>query len=77
MQTVKVSKRFTVNMGNYESYAPEFLVEVELDPLETPEEAIKRATRAVDRAAFEDLTEAAEITNIKDSFILTWLHNRR
>lgn len=64
-------------MGNYESYSPEFTAETYILPDETDAQALERISLVVDRAAFTDLSEAAQITNIKDSFILTWLHNRK
>ena len=79
MPTVRISKRFTVNMGNYESYAPEFSVELEVDsalPLVLQEELAK-AAKLVDAAAYQDLKEAAVTSNVKDTYILTWLHNRK
>jgi hypothetical protein len=77
MALVRVSKRFTVNMGNYESYAPEFSVELEVPPYENFQEAIRSAQEAVDEAAYHDLKEAAVTSNVKDTYILTWLHNRK
>ena len=83
---VKVSKKFVINMGSYESYAPEFSIELPVRETYTADdvihdnaylEAFIRASELIDEAAYKDLTEAAEITNTKDAYILTWLHNRK
>lgn len=76
---VRVSKRFTVNMGNYESYSPEFSVELPVDEShddETILALVARATKLVDEAAHDDLVEAAATSDVRNTYILTWLHNR-
>lgn len=80
MPTVTVSKKFTVNMGNYESYSPEFTVELSIPEAENYAghlELLREASDIVDAAAYADLTEAAATTDVRNSYILTWLHNRK
>lgn len=78
MPTVKVTKAFTVNMGNFESYRPEFSLEMEVEG-EDPNAvqlAFDLAQGHVDKAAYHDLEEAASISDVRNTYILTWLKNR-
>lgn len=77
MATVRVNKKFVVNMGNYESYSPEFSIELPIEEGQTLAVAMHVASQLVDAAAFADLTEAAETTDVHNSYILTWLNNRK
>lgn len=85
MLKVRVSKKFTVNMGNYESYAVE--VEAELPVRETYDdagrihdnsyrEAFQRAHDTVDEAVYKDIEEAAKVSDVRNTYVLTWLKNR-
>lgn len=78
MTAVKISKAFTINMGpgTFESYRPEYSLELDVPDGMTIEEAFEAAEQAVDAAAYPDLTEAAQITEMRNTFILTWLKNR-
>jgi hypothetical protein len=63
------TRRFTVNMGNYESFVTEAIVEVDGF---TIEEADKKADYLLDEALKSDLQYAAKLSNVKDTYILTW-----
>jgi hypothetical protein len=76
-KVIKVSKKFTCNQGNYESLALEYSIELPVNGDETIEDIFAFASKKVDEAAISDLTEAAQISNVKDTFILTWLNNRK
>lgn len=78
MTAVKVSKAFTVNMGpgTFESYRPEYSLELDVPDGMSVEEAFKIAEQTVDAAAYPDITEASQITEMRNTFILTWLKNR-
>jgi len=64
-------------MGNYESFRTEATVEVDTDQLAieegtSPADAgFEYADELLTKALAKDLKEAAEVTNIKDSFVLT------
>lgn len=73
------SREFTVNMGNYESCKIGASVTVDTEKL-SPEDyaqykvsdAFNLAEVLLDEALASDLNEAKELTNTKDSFVLSW-----
>lgn len=75
MPTITRTKRLVINMGNYESYATEVSVEL---PVETGDylEAIMEAERVVNRSLMDDVKEAASISDVRNTYVLTWLKNR-
>jgi hypothetical protein len=79
MPTIRVSKKFTVNMGNYESYSPEFSVELQAksNGIADIKEAFSTAHAYVDQAAYKDLEEAARVSDVRNTYILTWLSSRK
>lgn len=88
MTAVRVTKAFTVNMGpgTYETYRVEYSADLEVRETFTEDgavhdnayaEAFERANHVVDAAAYADLTEAAATTEMRNTFILTWIDNRK
>lgn len=63
-----VSKEFTVNMGNYESV--KIGGSVQADDSEEGYEGLKRILREMLKP---DLVRAAQISDVKNTYILTWL----
>jgi hypothetical protein len=76
---VKISRTraYTVNMGNFESFRTEATVEVDTDKIvieegTAPQDAgFEYADKLLTQALAKDLSEAAQVTLTKDSFILT------
>lgn len=84
MPVVKVtkSKRIVINMGNYESYATEVSVDI---PLDDPNpglereylEALEMADRIINASLIEEVEEAARVSDVRNTYVLTWLKNRK
>lgn len=65
------TREFVVNMGNYESFRSSATVELE-DPATLFDMTTARADQLLDEAIEKDLKEAANLTDVRNSFILTW-----
>jgi len=73
MKLTKI-REHTVNMGNYESLKIGATVEI-TDDWTTQgdyEAAVVAADKALAEALAADIAEARELTNVKDSYILSW-----
>lgn len=65
------TREHVVNMGNYESFKFGGSVEVEIDNLLTPEDYDSIDTK-LDALLANEVKEARELTNTKDSYILSY-----
>jgi hypothetical protein len=79
--SLKKTRRLTVNLGGYESFASEATVEVPVynensSLKDAYTEAALSADHLLDRVMEADLKEAAKLTDVRNSFVLTWLHDR-
>ncbi len=70
MTSYTISKKLVVNLGNYESLAIEASV---TDDSTTPDQL----RDMVDAVLYQEALEASDITEVKTSFIHTWLHSRK
>lgn len=62
------SREFTVNMGNYESFKVGGSVQADSE-----EEGYEGLDRILKEMLKPDLVRAAEISDVKNTYILTWL----
>lgn len=63
------TREFVVNMGNYESFRTSATVEV---IEETLVEAERKAELFLDVALKDDLQSAASLSDVRNTYILTW-----
>jgi len=63
------TRKFVINMSNYESFHSEATVEVD-EPNEYI--ATDKANRLLDAALKNDLLEAASLSDVRNTYILTW-----
>lgn len=69
-------RRFTINMGNYESFTSSASIEVDLETFASEENpytaAAKFADEKLDAILASDLKEAKELTDVRNSYVLSW-----
>lgn len=77
------SRAFVVNMGNYESFRTEASLETDI-PVSAlyADDSIKRdyldaVDAELDKILRADLEDAASLTDVKNSYILTWNEDRK
>lgn len=63
------TREFVVNMGNYESFRTSATVEVDLFEIDQAE---YEAEILLDAALKADLLEAASLSDVRNTYILTW-----
>lgn len=63
------TREFVINIGNYESFRT--LASVKVDGLDIIM-AEDRAEQLLDAALKNDLLEAAKLSNVRDTYVLTW-----
>jgi hypothetical protein len=63
------TREFVVNMGNYESFRTSATVEIESYDIETAE---GKAEILLDAALKDDLQSAANLSDVRNTYILTW-----
>lgn len=62
-----------INMGNYESLRTEATVELDLEGMtKIPQSAYDKADELLAAALASDLKEAGKLTDVTDSYILSW-----
>jgi hypothetical protein len=64
------TREFVINMGNYESFRTSATVEVEIESNVLT--ANDKANRMLDQSLADDLKSAAKLSNVKDTYVLTW-----
>ena len=64
-------------MGNYESLRTSASIEFNLDDAnQSLEDAVPLLDSMLDKALAADLKEAAVLTDVRNSYVLTWLDRR-
>jgi len=69
------TREHVINLGNYESFRTSASVEDTVTP-ELFDESITKADKLLDQALKNDLLEAAELSDVKNTYVLTWNEKR-
>jgi hypothetical protein len=62
-------------MGNYESLRTSASIELEVEPKDVPD-VYQTMDAELDRMLAADLKEASGLTDVRNSYILTWTEGR-
>jgi hypothetical protein len=72
------SRKFVINLGNYESFATEATVsDISFEFASEFDAANKKAEHLLDIALKADLEKAGEISSVANTYVLTWLEENK